>query len=109
MKKFILENKFLSIAIALLVVVAIVWIFGDSGKSDGVARSLAKCLKAKGAKFYGASWCPHCNNQKKAFGSAASDLPYVECSEGGTRNQRQECTDAGVKGYPTWKFANGRT
>lgn len=111
MKELILKNKTISIVIALLIVIGIIWLFSGSksGKSDGSARSLAKCIKEKGAKFYGASWCPHCNNQKATFGDAASLLPYVECSEGGTKNQKQVCTDAGVKGYPLWKFADGKT
>lgn len=109
MKELILKNKTMSIVIGLLIVILIIWLFsGSSGKSDGSAKSLAKCLKDKGAKFYGASWCPHCKDQKAAFGSDAADLPYIECSNP-DRTQTKQCTDAGVKGYPTWKFANGQT
>lgn len=109
MKELILKNKTISIVIALLIVILIIWLFsGGSSKSDGSAKSLAKCLKDKGAKFYGASWCGHCNNQKKMFGEDAKYLPYIECSEGANNNQKQVCTDAGVKGYPMWVFADGK-
>ena len=29
----------------------------------------AKCLNEKGLKLYGASWCPHCQEQKQMFES----------------------------------------
>ena len=63
---------------------------------------LAKCLTEKGAIFYGASWCPHCANQKAAFGDAAVLLPYVECTD--AKNQ-QACQ--GVTSIPDWRI-NGQ-
>ena len=49
-------------------------------ESSPQAVSLAKKLKAAGAKMYGAFWCSHCQEQKAEFGAAAQkDLPYVEC------------------------------
>jgi hypothetical protein len=82
---------------------------GDSGKPDDpAAAALAECLTQKGAKMYGAYWCTHCINQKKAFGSAVSKIGYVECSvQGSPREQTQPCKDAGVTSYPTWIFADG--
>lgn len=68
---------------------------------------LAQCLKEKGATFYGAFWCPHCQATKRMFGSAASELPYVECSTPDGRGQLSVCTDIGVTNYPTWVFADG--
>ena len=62
----------------------------------------AKCLTDKGAKFYGAYWCPHCNNQKKLFGDSIKYVTYVECAIEGSNDQVKECTDAGITGYPTW-------
>lgn len=68
----------------------------------------AKCLTAKGVKMYGAFWCPHCINQKNAFGSSFQYLDYQECTIDGQRNSfAQACKDAGIEGYPTWKFSNG--
>lgn len=73
------------------------------GKYDG----LAQCLKDKGAVFYGAFWCPHCQEQKKMFGNSAKLLPYVECSTPDGKNQTQICIDKGVQSYPTWEFSDG--
>jgi len=41
------------------------------------------CLREKGATFYGASWCPHCRNQRATLGDAMSSVKYVECSVDG--------------------------
>lgn len=64
----------------------------------------AQCLTQKGAVMYGAYWCSHCQNEKRAFGDSFMYITYVECTE-----DPKACTDAGVKGYPTWKFPDGRT
>jgi hypothetical protein len=68
---------------------------------------LAQCMKDAGAKFYGAFWCPHCQATKKLFGKGASALPYIECSAPNTQDQLPICNEAGIKGYPTWVFADG--
>lgn len=65
----------------------------------------ASCLKERGAVFYGTYWCPHCQEQKKIFGSSAQFLPYVECASG--NGQTKECQEKEIKGYPTWIFADG--
>ena len=50
------------------------------GKYD----SFAQCLKDKGATFYGAFWCPHCQAQEKDFQASIQILEniglYAECS-----------------------------
>ena len=69
-------DKKIGIGIAVLIVVVIgvvVLLPKGSTKYDGVAQ----CLTEKGVKFYGAFWCPHCQNQKKMFGRSARLLPYV--------------------------------
>lgn len=70
-------------------------------------NAFAQCLGEKGAKFYGAFWCPHCQNQKKMFGTAAKFLPYVECSTPDGKSQLELCKAEGIEGYPTWVFADG--
>lgn len=65
------------------------------------------CIKEKGVVFYGAFWCPHCNNNKEMFGNSKNLLPYVECSTEDGQGQVQVCKDEGITGYPTWKFADG--
>lgn len=73
------------------------------GKYD----EFAQCLKDKGALFYGAFWCPHCQAQKKLFGSSAKLLPYVECSTADGSGQNQSCVDKNITTYPTWELADG--
>jgi hypothetical protein len=67
----------------------------------------AQCLTEKGTKMYGAWWCPHCADQKEMFGFAFQYVNYTECSPEGQRTMNETCTKAGIKGYPTWQFADG--
>lgn len=67
----------------------------------------AQCLKAKGARMYGAWWCPHCADQKEMFGLAFRYVNYTECSPEGLKTMNDTCKQAGIKGYPTWQFADG--
>ena len=69
--------------------------------------AFAKCLTSKQVKMYGAFWCPHCAEQKEMFGLSFEFVPYVECGIKGSRTQQAVCTQAGVKNYPTWVFADG--
>lgn len=96
--------------LAVLVVIgapvyAVVHYYTTPGKYD----DFAACIAESGAKFYGAFWCPHCQNQKAMFGKSGKLLPYEECSTPDTKGQMQVCVDAEVKSYPTWKFADGTT
>jgi uncharacterized membrane protein len=79
-----------------------------AGPEDPAIRALAEHLTKEGALFYGASWCPHCQEQKRLFGASASRLPYIECSLSGPKGpQASACRSAGVRSYPTWVI-NGR-
>lgn len=81
----------------------------SAGPEDPRLRAIAEALAASGAKFYGASWCPHCMEQKKLFGTAARYLPYVECAPNGPRTpQAMECLAQDIKGYPTWIINGNR-
>lgn len=73
------------------------------GKYDG----FAECIKESGATFYGAFWCPHCQEQKAMFGKSVSLLPYVECSTADGKGRTEVCETAEVTQYPTWQFADG--
>ncbi len=97
------------IGILVLGLVATVLLRGSGGGAAGPGKydGFAQCLKDQGAVFYGAFWCPHCQAQKKLFGSSARLLPYVECSTVDGKGQVQACIDKGVKSYPTWDFADG--
>lgn len=79
---------------------------GVKNTAPGKYDEFATCLKDKGATFYGAFWCPHCQATKKLFGTSQKLLPYVECSTPDGNAQTQICIDKGVKSYPTWEFAD---
>ena len=63
----------------------------------------ARCLGRAGARYYRASWCPHCAAQERLFGTAARWLPAVDCSAPAS----PPCMQAGVRSFPTWTFARG--
>ena len=76
---------------------------------DPYARALAVHLAQRGAKMYGAYWCPHCIEQKEVFGASAKRLPYVECSTGGQGSaQASACQAASIRQYPTWIIGGQR-
>ncbi len=89
------------ISATIIAVVIIVWRMGDKEVNADIA-DLAACLASKNITMYGADWCPHCQNEKKAFGDAFKQIPYVECPD-----NPQKCLDAGIKGYPTWVWPDG--
>ena len=73
------------------------------GPEDPVVRALAEHLSDTRAVFFGASWCTHCQEQKRLFGASVSRLPYIECSPNGPNTPPlRSCTAAGVQNYPTW-------
>ncbi len=77
----------------------------DQSYLDG----LAKHLRDSDVKFYGASWCPHCKEQKALFGAAAAALPYIECSPHGPGTpQATTCMTAGITSYPSWVIRGQR-
>jgi uncharacterized membrane protein len=70
---------------------------------EPTVKALAIHLTRRGVKMYGASWCPHCVDQKELFGASARRVPYVECSPGGQRSpQAAACQAARIASYPTW-------
>ena len=76
-----------------------------AGPEDPYLRALATHLSESGAHFYGAYWCPHCNDQKELFGASVHRLPYVECTpEGRGGKVNLSCLDANVRDYPTWEI-----
>ncbi|MBI5391191.1 hypothetical protein HZB02_06905 [Candidatus Woesearchaeota archaeon] len=81
-------------------------VFGKTG-TEAPSASFAQCLTEKGVKMYGAFWCPHCQNEKKKFGSTWEYIYYVECSLPSGSGQTEACKTAGVQAYPTWEFGDG--
>ena len=100
------KNTLIWLVVGILVIAGIVWLIQAPSK-PGELDEFASCINDSGATFFGAFWCPHCQNQKAMFGSSAKLLPYVECSTPDGKSQLPLCTDADVTGYPTWEFADG--
>jgi hypothetical protein len=95
---------------AALVVVVAAWAayyFLHYQKPVSTLDGFAHCLKSKGAKMYGAWWCPHCTEQKEMFGFAFQYVNYVECSPEGLRTLNEVCKQTGIKNFPTWQFPDG--
>lgn len=76
----------------------------DGPKAPGKYAETAKCLTQKGVIMYGAYWCPHCADQKAAFGDDFQFVKYQECDDAGTNGNHKACLEAGVTSYPTWFF-----
>lgn len=99
-------NKVLLAIGVIILAIAIFLLVPRQGDGNGTNSSaeltqFAQCLASKGATMYGAYWCPHCQNEKKAFGSAFKYIPYVECTQ-----ETQKCLTNGINGYPTWIFGD---
>ncbi len=74
-----------------------------AGPEDPQLQALAVHLTETGAKFYGAYWCPRCQEQKAVFKASAKRLPYVECSSGGRGSPlTPPCVANDIRSYPTW-------
>lgn len=101
------NKKILPALIIGIAAIAAVGMIVAASNKPAPLDGFASCLKDKGATFYGAFWCPHCQNQKKLFGKSAGKLPYVECSASNGKGQLPVCTDKKIEGYPTWEFADG--
>lgn len=70
---------------------------------DPRLKALATHLDESGARYYGAYWCPECQQQSGLFGRSADRLPYIECTPNGRGGGVAfECVAADVGGYPTW-------
>lgn len=74
-----------------------------AGPEKPYLKSLAVHLRDSGARFYGAYWCPTCQQQKDLFEASAGRLPYVECTPDG-RNGLHDlaCIANNINEYPTW-------
>lgn len=95
----------------VILVAGVVGLSVDWGSVAGAKNNrldeFAQCLSDANVKMYGAYWCPHCQNQKKEFGSSFEKVDYVECSLPGGSGQTEACNQAGIESYPTWEFGDG--
>ncbi len=89
------------IAAAVIITVGWFWLAGNDPSTN--LDAFAQCLAEKKITMYGADWCPHCLNEKHAFGDSFKYVPYVECPQ-----EPNKCLAAGIRGYPTWLMADGK-
>ncbi len=89
-----------------LVLVAVIHLYSSGlfqPSASPRVQALVKHLNDSGVKYYGAFWCPVCQQQREVFASAADDLPYVECHPAGRNGPVAiECVNANLPGFPTW-------
>lgn len=92
-----------ALALALLAVLQVYHSDLLAPREDPRLAALAEHLDAIGARYYGASWCPNCQAQHRAFGAAHKRLPYVECSPHGRGGPVAfACVSQDITAYPTW-------
>ncbi len=99
-------QSILLIIIVFIIVVSLGFFLTKNSRQKNLDQ-FAQCLTTNKAEFYGAFWCPHCQAQKKMFGSSLKYVSYTECSTPNGQNQLQICKDKKIEGYPTWIFADG--
>lgn len=99
-------KKYLWYALFFIALLALGFWAYSSSTAPGKYDAFAQCLTENGAVFYGAFWCPHCQNQKALFGKSKDLLPYVECSTADGKEQLPICEEKNIEGYPTWDFAD---
>jgi hypothetical protein len=98
--------RWMVVTLGMVVDASAYFLIGASGKPGGL-DAFAQCLREQRVRFYGAFWCPHCQQQKAMFGVSQRWLPYVECSTPDGRNQTAFCHNNGIQQYPTWEFPDG--
>jgi len=102
-QKLRLDPAFVALMIAL--VTAVLCTPVGTAQSNNL-DAFAKCLAEKKATMYGSFLCPHCDDQRKLFGSSFRYVPYIECSVRGTRQMTFPCIAAQIRYTPTWIFAD---
>ncbi len=99
--------RWVGLAVVVIIAAWAAYYFLYYQKPVSTLDGFAQCLKSKGARMYGAWWCPHCTEQKEMFGFAFQYVNYVECSPPGLKTETDECKQAGVQHFPTWQFPDG--
>ncbi len=99
------KTSIIIIIIVMLAIFGIIWLAekNPDQASGGQLDQFAQCLASKNITMYGAVWCSHCQNEKKAFGDSFKYVPYVECPD-----NPNFCTEKGITAFPTWIFGDGR-
>ena len=83
----------------------------DPNPTENDLVAFAQALADSGTIFYGASWCPHCTEQKELFEDGQDLLPFVEVTnyenEASLNNLNQAGIDNNITSFPTWEFPDG--
>jgi hypothetical protein len=102
-----MSNAYVLYGGAIVVVIGLIFFIANQDKGPSIYHEFAQCLTEQGATFYGAWWCPHCTNQKTAFGDAFDYVDHIECSVLGSRKINDRCQEADIEAYPAWEFSDG--
>lgn len=102
-----MNAKNIVIALVIIIILLFGWYYYNEATTPGQYDEFAQCTADSGAKFFGAFWCPNCDNQKKLFGKSEKLLNYIECSTPNGQAQLPVCSEAGIEAYPTWEFSDG--
>jgi hypothetical protein len=99
------KKTIIIIGLIILAIIFVVFYFYSKPAPTASAKydDFAKCLASKNITMYGAAWCSHCQNEKKAFEGSFKYVPYVECPD-----DPKKCLDKNVNAYPTWIFPDGK-
>lgn len=97
------KNKLIWVGIIAVIIIFLGYSTYQKNQ-PGELDTFASCLEESGTTFYGAFWCPHCQDQKAMFGNSERLLPYVECSTADRQSVTIACQKAGIQSYPTWEF-----
>ena len=99
--------KTVVLGVIAVVVLLFGWYYYNEAVTPGQYDEFAQCLADKGAKYFGAFWCPNCQNQNELFGKSKKFVNYIECSTPNGQGQLQVCIDDSIEAYPTWEFSDG--
>lgn len=102
-----MKTKNIIIGLVIIIVFLFGWYYYNEAITPGQYDEFAQCLSDKNVKYFGAFWCPNCQDQNKLFGKSKKFINYIECSTPNGQGQLQACIDAEIKAYPTWEFADG--
>ncbi|MCR4328266.1 MAG: hypothetical protein NUV53_01985 [Patescibacteria group bacterium] len=78
------------------------WLLYDPLPANGTYDAFSQCLADKKFVMYGAEWCSHCQNEKRAFGDSFQYVSYVECP-----TEPEKCVAQKIEEYPTWITGDG--
>ena len=104
MQKGIIISYIVFISFIVLVFIAVAW----NKYTPSILDDFSKCIAEENVKFYGAFWCPYCQEQKHLFGKSEKFIPYIECSNPDRKTQTNICIEEKIQTYPTWKFDDGK-